>query len=253
MKSVALKTTVIQPAAVRVRKGDVTRTAILDAALAMASREGLEGLTIGALSEALNMSKSGVFAHFGSREQLQLAVLQAYARQFVEAVLEVAVKQARGLPRLRALAERWLNYLAHALEAGCILIGSAAEYDDRQGPVRDAVVALVAGWQSELIKAVRLAMDEGHVHRDVDPRQVAFELYGLLLAAHQSVRLFHAADAVRRARVGIERLLADVATPAGVRSTEKLLPSRRAPRPVSTRALSAGASRTRTPHSDRTR
>lgn len=237
MKSAAVATSLVLPVA-RVRKGDVTRAAILEAALALASREGLEGLTIGALSEALKMSKSGVFAHFGSREELQLAVLRAYAQRFVEAVLWAAIKQPRGLPRLRAIADRWLNYLAHALDAGCILIGSAAEYDDREGPVRDAVVELVAGWQGELVKAIRLAVDEGHVRSEVDPRQVAFELYGLLLAAHQSARLLHAPDAVRRARAGIERLLASVSTPTGVRSGEKVQqksPQRRAPRALAPR------------------
>lgn len=201
----------------RLRKGDVTRATIVGAAMKVASREGLEGLTLGGLSETLGMSKSGVFAHFGSREELQLAVLRAYAARFVDEVLRTAVLNPRGLPRLRAIMDGWLNYLSRAWKSGCILIGGASEYDDRNGPVRDAMVELVAGWQDELAKAVRLAIEEGHLQRDVDARQIAFELYGLLLTLHQSARLLQATDAVRRARIGIDRLLSGVTTAAGTR------------------------------------
>lgn len=207
--------------ALRPRKGDVTRASIVEAALEVASREGLEGLTIGGLADALGMSKSGVFAHFGSREDLQLAVLTAYARRFVDDVLVVAVRRPRGLPRVRAILELWLAHLSHELTTGCILIGGAFEYDDREGPVRDAMVEIIDGWQAELVKAIRLAIDEGHVRREVDARQIAFEIYGLMLATHQAARLLRATDAVRRARAGIERLLAGVRTPAGARVAGK--------------------------------
>jgi AcrR family transcriptional regulator len=218
LKSFALP--LLSPAA-RPRKGDLTRASIVEAALAVASREGLEGLTIGSLADALAMSKSGVFAHFGSREELQLAVLKAYARRFVDDVLVVAVKQPRGLPRVRAILELWLKHLSHELTTGCILIGGAFEYDDREGPLRDAMVEIIDGWQAELVKAIRLAIDEGHIRRDVDARQIAFEIYGLMLATHQAARLLRAADAVRRGRAGVERLLAGVCTPAGKRATRK--------------------------------
>lgn len=201
----------------RARKGAVTRAAILEAAFVMASRAGLEGLTIGALADVLGMSKSGVFAHFGAREELQLAVLEAYSHHFVQEVLVDAVKQPRGVPRVRAIIERWLRYLSLALESGCILIGGAFEYDDRDGPVRAAMVRIVDAWRSELVKAVGMAQNEGHIRADIDARQVAFELYGIVLAMHQWARLLRAADAVRRARQGVARLLNDICTPEGVR------------------------------------
>ena len=211
----------LSAATARPRKGDVTRASIVEASLGVASREGLEGLTIGGLADALKMSKSGVFAHFGSREELQLAVLTAYARRFVDKVLVVAVRRPRGLPRLRAILDLWLAHLSHELKTGCILIGGAFEYDDREGPLRDAMVEIIDGWQAELVKAIRLAIDEGHVRPDVDARQIAFEIYGLMLATHQAARLLRAGDAVRRARAGVERLLAGACTPAGERAAKK--------------------------------
>lgn len=201
----------------RLRKGDLTRAAIIEVAMDWAARQGLEGLTIGGLSEALQMSKSGVFAHFGSREELQLAVLRAYAQRFVDDVLRVAVASPRGMARLWAIAERWLDFLVRALDAGCILIGSATEYDDRAGPVHDVVVELVSGWQGELIRALTQAQEVGHVRRNQDLAQAAFEWYGLMLSLHQSARLLQARDATQRTRMGIERLLRSVATPAGAR------------------------------------
>lgn len=232
----------------RLRKGDLTRATIVGAAMKVASREGLEGLTLGGLSETLGMSKSGVFAHFGSREELQLAVLRAYAARFVDEVLRTAVLNPRGLPRLRAIMDGWLNYLSRAWKSGCILIGGASEYDDRNGPVRDAMVELVAGWQEELAKAVRFAIEEGHLQRDVDARQIAFELYGLLLTLHQSARLLQATDAVRRARIGIDRLLSGVTTAAGTRLL-KTTPSKNASSKASAsrtpRAASSSTSRSK--------
>ena len=116
------------------RKGDLTRAAIVEAALLAASRGGLEGLTIGTLADSMQMSKSGVFAHFGSREELQLAVLKAYVQRFVDEVLRPAVKKPRGLPRLEAILQRWVAFLAREMTRGCIMIAGAVEYDDVPGP-----------------------------------------------------------------------------------------------------------------------
>ena len=138
--------------ALRPRKGDQTRAAIVDAALETASREGLEGLTIGTLADQMHMSKSGVFAHFGSREDLQLAVLKAYVSRFIDEVLRPAVRKPRGLPRLEAILDRWVAFLARELTRGCIMIAGAVEYDDRPGPQRDAMVAIITGWKAELLK-----------------------------------------------------------------------------------------------------
>jgi AcrR family transcriptional regulator len=201
------------PSAARTpRKGQATRAAIIDAALTIARREGLEGLTIGALAERLEMSKSGVFAHFGSREELQLAVLKQYAERFVEAVLRPAVTRPRGLPRLRALLENWLQHLAEEIEAGCILIAGASEYDDRPGPLHDSLVAIIEGWKAELLRAIRLAQSEGHLDRRADAEQMVFEIYGLMLILHQDARLLHSSDSVQRARAALARLI-DAARP----------------------------------------
>jgi AcrR family transcriptional regulator len=192
----------------RPRKGETTRAAIVEAALALASREGLEGLTIGLLAERLGMSKSGVIAHFGTREDLQLAVLGEYARRFVEDVLRPAVNEPRGLPRLEAILDRWLNHLARELDSGCIMIGGAFEYDDREGPLRDAMVAIIAAWQRELHKAIQQAVAAGDLRTDVDAGQLVFEIYGLMLATHQGARLMRSHNlAVRHARSGLARLI----------------------------------------------
>jgi AcrR family transcriptional regulator len=194
-------------------KGAHTRAAILEAGLAIAQREGLEGLTIGALAEALGMSKSGVFAHFGAREELQRAVLDTYATRFIEAVLRPAVALPRGLPRLRAILEHWFDHFARELEAGCLLVGSASEYDDRPGALHDAVVAIVSGWKAEILRALEQACEAGHLAPDTDCEQLVFEIYGLMLMLHQDSRLLHGRDSLARARAGVNRLLA-VATMA---------------------------------------
>ncbi len=198
----------------RGRKGDVTRAAIVDAALAVARRDGLEGLTIGVLAERLGMSKSGVFAHFGSREDLQLAVLREYAERFVETVLRPAVRAERGLPRLRAIVDHWLALLAQELEAGCILIGGASEYDDRPGPLRDALAAIVMSWKAELLRALEQARDCGDLRPDTDCEQMVFEIYGLMLMLHQDARLLRGRDSIQRARKGLQRLIDSTAAAA---------------------------------------
>jgi AcrR family transcriptional regulator len=194
--------------ALRPRKGDQTRAAIVEAALETASRDGLEGLTIGTLADQMHMSKSGVFAHFGSREDLQLAVLREYTRRFIEEVLRPAVKRPRGLPRLQAILDRWVAFLARELTRGCIMIAGAVEYDDRPGPQHDAMVAIIAGWKAELLKAIRQAVQAGHLKDDIDAQQMVFEIYGLMLAMHQDARLLRSAGSARRARTGLARLLA---------------------------------------------
>jgi AcrR family transcriptional regulator len=194
-------------------KGRQTRAAILDAALALASHMGLEGLSIGALAEVTQMSKSGVFAHFGSREDLQIAVVRDYHAKFADDVFFPAMSAERGLPRLRALFDRWVQRVAVEIDSGCIYISGAVEFDDRPGPVRDALVEMVRTWQSALERSIRMAIDVGHLRADTDPQQLLFEVHGLILALHHDARFLRQPGAVEHARTAFERLLAYHAMP----------------------------------------
>lgn len=190
------------------RKGLLTRLAILECALQIAGREGLEGLTIGTLAEHMAMSKSGVIAHFGSREELQIAVLRAYQQHFVEQVLVPALRQARGLPRLQAMMQRWLDHVVDQNKHGCLFVSCAVEYDDRPGALRDLMVEIVLAWQSELQRAIQQAKEERHLRVDTDPAQLVFELYGVVLAAHHERRLLESAESAAHMRKSFSRLMA---------------------------------------------
>jgi AcrR family transcriptional regulator len=192
-----------------VHKGQQTRAAILDAALALASHMGLEGLSIGALAEVARMSKSGVFAHFGSREELQISVIREYHERFEAEVFFPAVREPRGLPRLRSLFERWVRQVSVEIDSGCIYISGAVEFDDRPGPVRDALVSMVRAWQSALERAIRIAVDEGHLGADTDTAQMLFEIHGLILALHHDARFLRNPGVLDRARAGFERVIAN--------------------------------------------
>jgi AcrR family transcriptional regulator len=195
------------------RKGEQTRAAIVTAAVELSARDGLEGLTIGALAERMQMSKSGVFAHFGSREDLQIAVLKAYERRFVEDVLVPSLKERRGLPRLRAIFGRWLDRTAIEAARGCVWISGATEYDDRPGAVRDELVAMVHSWQRELVRAIRQAVEAGDLKPDLDPAELVFELYGVILVLHHDARLLNNPDASARAQRAFDRLLRSYRVP----------------------------------------
>jgi AcrR family transcriptional regulator len=189
------------------QKGQQTRATILDAALSQASHMGLEGLSIGALADQTQMSKSGVFAHFGSREELQIAVIREYHARFEEEVFFPAVREARGLPRLRALFERWLRRVSVEVDSGCIYISGAVEFDDRPGPVRDALASMVRAWQAALERAIRLSIAEGHLKPDTDALQMLFEVHGLILALHHDARFLRLPGAVDRARTAFDRIV----------------------------------------------
>jgi AcrR family transcriptional regulator len=196
-------------------KGEQTRTAILDEALKIASRLGLEGLTIGSLADATGMSKSGLFAHFGSREDLQLAVLEHAAQLYGEKVFVPVLKIERGLPRLRALFGRWLDWtIESGLPGGCIMISAAIEYDDRPGPIRDAAIANQHRGNAITKKAVRLAVEEGHLGPDTDPEQISFEMLGIVLASHNHRRLLGDKEARNRALTAFDELITRHAAPA---------------------------------------
>ena len=188
-------------------KGQQTRAAILDAALALASHMGLEGLSIGALAEVTQMSKSGVFAHFGSREELQISVIREYHARFEEEVFFPAMAQPRGLPRLRELFERWVRRVSVELDSGCIYISGAVEFDDRPGAVRDALAEMVMAWHAALERAIGIAIEAGQLRPDTDPQQMLFEMHGLILALHHDARFLRNSGVVDRARLGFGRLL----------------------------------------------
>ena len=194
-------------------KGQQTRTSILEAALALASQKGLEGLSIGALADVTGMSKSGVFAHFGSREELQISVIREYHHGFESEVFFPAIRAPRGLPRLVAMYDRWVQRVSEELNSGCIYISGATEFDDRPGPVRDALAAMVQAWHDALRRAIELARVEGHLRSDADPAQVAFEVHGLILALHHDARFLRATGALERARTGFEHVLERYVTP----------------------------------------
>lgn len=188
-------------------KGQQTKAVIVEAALGLASQIGLEGLSIGALAEITGMSKSGVFAHFGSREELQISVVREYHARFEREIFYPALAIERGLPRLQALFDRWMVRTSTEIDSGCIYISGAVEFDDRTGPVRDALVTSVSSWQDALRRAVELAQKEKHLQSGLDPQQIAFEIHGLILALHYEARFLRRTGAMQRAREGFARLI----------------------------------------------
>jgi AcrR family transcriptional regulator len=188
-------------------KGQQTKAAIVDAALGLATQIGLEGLSIGALAEVMQMSKSGVFAHFGSREELQISVVREYHTRFEDEVFYPAMTAARGLPRLRALFDNWMKRTSVEIDSGCIYISGAVEFDDRPGPVRDALASSVTTWQDALKRAIEIAVEEGHFAPDTDASQVAFEIHGLILALHYEARFLHSPGCLDRAWRGFAAIL----------------------------------------------
>jgi AcrR family transcriptional regulator len=193
-----------------VRKGERTRGAILDGAWRLATELGLEGVTLGRLADELDLSKSGLFAHFASKEALQVETLDRAGERFTELVVRPALEVQGGEKRLRALFERWLEWPRRARQpGGCLFVAAAAEMDDRPGPARDRLVALQREWRATLARVVKRAQDLGELRRDLDADQLAFEIQGVGLACHETARLLRDPRAVERARSAFERLVAD--------------------------------------------
>lgn len=190
------------------QKGLQTKAAIVDAALGLATQIGLEGLSIGALAEVMQMSKSGVFAHFGSREELQISVIREYHTRFEDEVFYPAMAQPRGLPRLRALFANWMKRTSVEIDSGCIYISGAVEFHDRTGPVRDALAGSVNTWLAAMRRAIDIAVAEGHLAPGTDAGQVAFEVHALILALHYEARFLHSPESLTRAVTAFESILA---------------------------------------------
>jgi AcrR family transcriptional regulator len=213
----------------RAVKGAQTKQSIVETALRLASQSGLEGLSIGVLAEAMGMSKSGVFAHFGSREELQISVIRGYHERFESEVFRPAMNAPRGLPRLRALFEGWVKRVSLEVDQGCIYISGAVEFDDQPGPVRDALVELVRAWHGAMLKAVEQAKSEGHLPASTDSAQLLFEIHGLVLSLHHDARFMRTPGSVGRAITGFNRILnithsstsIKVATASTKKSTQK--------------------------------
>jgi AcrR family transcriptional regulator len=190
--------TATESAAESSSKGEQTRAAILERAVDLASVEGLEGLTIGRLASELRMSKSGLFAHFGSKQELQLATVEAAAARFSAAVIEPALSVPDGAPRLLALGERYLEHL-DLYSGGCFWGATSAEYDDRPGPVRDAIAAALDAWLAELERQAEIAGVD-------NPQLFAFELYAVIMGANSRYRLSGDRQVFVYARQALQRL-----------------------------------------------
>ena len=199
-----------------VARGAETHRRILETAVEVAAREGLEGLTIGKLAAATAMSKAGLFQHFGSKEELQVATVAAAREIFIDRAMRPALKLAPGLPRLRALCEHWLAY-SRTSGGGCFFAEASAEFDGRPGPVRDRIAGTMKEWLAALERAVAEAQQLGHLRRDAEPAQVAYELNALELASNWARQLLRDRRAVGRSQAAMMGLLVRLATAEGLR------------------------------------
>jgi AcrR family transcriptional regulator len=189
-------------------KGEETRAAILTAAVEQASAGGFESLTIGTLAERTGMSKSGLFAHFGSKLDLQIATLDEASRLFTEGVMMPAMKAPRGLKRLRAIFDGWINWPQRAsLPGGCPIDAATREYHHQPGPMRDAVVERQRVLGREIGKAVLMAVETGELKAGTDPGQFTFEMFGIILGCYRTELLLGIDESNRRARAAFERLV----------------------------------------------
>jgi AcrR family transcriptional regulator len=189
-------------------KGERTRQSILERAVDVASLEGLEGLTIGRLAVELGMSKSGLFAHFGSKEDLQLATIEAASQRYIREIFTPALLEPRGYPRLMAICNSWLSYIRRGVfPGGCFFAAASFEFDSRPGPVRDRVRRLMDDWIGALERAIRMAQDEGHLDPEVDPSDLAFELNALFFGANFAFYLRGDEQATQRAERAVRARL----------------------------------------------
>ncbi len=190
------------------QKGQQTKAAIVEAALGLATHIGLEGLSIGALADVTGMSKSGVFAHFGSREELQISVIREYHTRFEQEVFYPAMSAPRGVARLLALFDNWMKRSSIEIDSGCIYISGAVEFDDRTGPVRDALASSVLTWHAAMRRAIEQCKVLEELRADTNAEQMLFEIHGLILALHYEARFLQTPGSMGRAVQGFHNILA---------------------------------------------
>jgi len=188
------------------KKGEDTRNSILSAGLEMASQYGLEDVTIGGLAKEMNMSKSGIFGHFQSKENLQILILNYAVEQFTQTVVLPTLKVKGGIPRIRAMVKRWIIW-GNGLGGGCIFVSTSNEFSERPGLVRDALVASQKTWLNSLSRLAESAIKSGDFRPDIDPQQFAFELYSLLLGFHHYYRLLRDQDIQDKQENALEKLI----------------------------------------------
>ena len=200
------------------QKGQQTKSVIVDAALGLATHIGLEGLSIGALADVTGMSKSGVFAHFGSREELQISVIREYHNRFEQEVFYPAMSSPRGVARLRAMFDSWMKRTSIEIDSGCIYISGAIEFGDRTGLVRDALVSSVMTWHAAMKRAIEHCKELGQLRDEVSPEQMLFEIHGLILALHYEARFLQTPESIDRAITGFNNILARCSQPAAAKA-----------------------------------
>jgi AcrR family transcriptional regulator len=189
------------------RKGEATRMAIVASALQIASMEGIEHVTFGAVAEQMKMARSGVFFHFRSRDKLLLAILDLVEKQFMENVFTPALNMPRGLPRLGEMFFRWTHYCTGRKGDDCLLLSASMVGLMEPGPVHDKLTGMVLAWQEALRKCIALAIDAGQLHADTDAAQLSYELYGIVLALHQQTRFLGIVESSRHAETAFRRLI----------------------------------------------
>jgi len=216
------------------QKGQQTKAAIVEAALGLATHIGLEGLSIGALADVTGMSKSGVFAHFGSREELQISVIREYHTRFEQEVFYPAMTAPRGVARLHALFDNWMKRTSIEIDSGCIYISGAVEFDDRTGPVRDALASSVLTWHAAMRRAIEQCKLVGELHADTNEEQMLFEIHGLILALHYEARFLRTPGSIERAVTGFHNILARYSAQAPVAAAPAAGKRRKVSNPTTT-------------------
>lgn len=216
--STAVRAPRSKPSPRRQARGLRTREAILASAVDIASVQGLEGLTVGSLATQLHMSKSGLFAHFGSKEELQLATIEVARQIFINKVTRPAIAAPKGMPRLWGLINQWLVLVEkRVFSGGCFFSAASFEFDSRRGVVRDRIAAIMREWIDVLTRAVEQAQKAGHISEKVNSTRLAYEIHGIAMGAHWAHQLLDDKQAYSRARACVLEKLRGIATPASPR------------------------------------